>query len=976
MFRLQNIPLRVVLVVPFVLEVMVAVGLTAFLVHQHGQDATNDLANRLMLEISDRTENQLESYLEIPVQVTLDHARAIQHNIIDWRNPKRIEDYFWHRLQSSNHTNYPLNSLLLVDQQQQLIAVENVTPTDGLVYRRNRTTQGQLRGYLIEPERGQFHYEIQFNANQDPLREKVWYQAAKQSHLGLWQLQLMPKVSSTLSSERSGLVIAYIQSFRDATLGQRGVLWAAIDLEQISQVLHQSLQPLTASHQGQAFIVDPTGALVASSTKETLMVPRQGSEPMNSDLANSAVDAQPMERSRLQAVRSLNSTTQESAKFLANRLSGANAITRKSHFRFEAAGKQYFLQVTPLQNPKHLNWFLVVALPKADFAVPVHRQYHTILALSSIALLGAITLGLLTAQQITRPILRLSRASRDLMLGKLDVPVEEHSRIAELAIMAHSFNEMTEQVMQSFDQVKLALQESKEKFTTVFRTSPDPILVSTLPEGKILEVNDSFLRLMGYSREQVIEHTVPELGLWIRPADREEFLQAIEEIGKIYNHEVSTITQYGTTVTALISSEVIELDGTLCLLTVCKDITERKRLEDALQQSEAKLHDVLNSVAAAICYFHIDETGALQPNYFSAGAQVVFGYSPAVLMVDAQIWQSHVHPEDWKTVIEPCFAAVAQGRSQSIEYRYYYPGGNLRWISADVMTRWDDRQQRWSVTSVEFDITDRKWAEENLRNSEERFRTAFDTAAIGMDIAAPDGQLIRVNKALCQMLGYAEAELLERTYRDITHPDDLANDHVANGQILSGEVPSVTFEKRFIHKDGQTVWTFLSLALVRDVQQQPLYWVAQIQNITARKHAEECLQQSEARFRAVFETASLGIAIADLEGNIAEVNDTFCRICGHFKADLQQMKLQTLIHPGDLQRWLKLLEELPQQWLDHYQMKLCCIRKDGQFTWVQFTTLLIRDSQRHPLYLVVRMEVLPTTSFHQENKGNFSSWSQ
>jgi PAS domain S-box-containing protein len=342
-------------------------------------------------------------------------------------------------------------------------------------------------------------------------------------------------------------------------------------------------------------------------------------------------------------------------------------------------------------------------------------------------------------------------------------------------------------------------------------------------------------------------------------------------------------------------------------------------------------------------------------------------------MLNAQIWQSHVHAADWKTVVEPCLAETAKGRSLSIEYRYHHPSGVLRWISADIITRWDDRSDRWSVTTVEFDITARKQAEEALRDSEERFRTAFETAAIGMDIASPDGRLIRVNRALCQMLGYSEAELLQRTYRDITHPDDLVSDHAANGQMLAGTASNLTFEKRFVHKDGQAICTLLSLALVQDAQQRPLYWVAQIQDITARKQAEESLQRSEARFRAVFDTASVGIAIADLEGNLVEVNDTFCRICGHFKADLHHMTLQALIHPDDLHRWLKLIEELPRQWLDHYQMKICCLRKDGQFIWAQLTTLLIRDSERQPLYLVVRMEVLPATTDNQENMDSLRS---
>jgi PAS domain S-box-containing protein len=128
--------------------------------------------------------------------------------------------------------------------------------------------------------------------------------------------------------------------------------------------------------------------------------------------------------------------------------------------------------------------------------------------------------------------------------------------------------------------------------------------------------------------------------------------------------------------------------------------------------------------------------------------------------------------------------------------------------------------------------------EERLRESEERFREAFDYAAIGKALVALDGRWLKVNRALCDIVGYSEEELLGRPFQDITHPDDLDADLAYVRQLLAGEVRYYHMEKRYFHKNGDVVWILLSVALVHDKDGRPSYFVAQIQDITARKRAE------------------------------------------------------------------------------------------------------------------------------------------
>ncbi|WP_271255077.1 response regulator [Pseudanabaena sp. Chao 1811] len=144
---------------------------------------------------------------------------------------------------------------------------------------------------------------------------------------------------------------------------------------------------------------------------------------------------------------------------------------------------------------------------------------------------------------------------------------------------------------------------------------------------------------------------------------------------------------------------------------------------------------------------------------------------------------------------------------------------------------------------VLWDMSDRKRTEAALRESELRFRNAFENAAIGMALNMIDGKFFKVNQALCEILGYSESELLSLTHQEITHEEDKQADLDATNSLLAGEISSFKLEKRFLHKDGYIVWILLSVSLVRDISQHPMYLIAQMQNISDRKQAEISLYQ-------------------------------------------------------------------------------------------------------------------------------------
>jgi PAS domain S-box-containing protein len=133
------------------------------------------------------------------------------------------------------------------------------------------------------------------------------------------------------------------------------------------------------------------------------------------------------------------------------------------------------------------------------------------------------------------------------------------------------------------------------------------------------------------------------------------------------------------------------------------------------------------------------------------------------------------------------------------------------------------------------------------------FQSAFEFAAIGMALVSPEGKWLQVNRAICEITGYSEAELLERTFQDITHPDDLEADLENVRKMLAGEIKTYQMEKRYLHKNGSVVWILLSVSLVWTTSGEPLFFISQIQDITRQKASEEKLAKASGEIKRLQE---------------------------------------------------------------------------------------------------------------------------
>ncbi len=364
------------------------------------------------------------------------------------------------------------------------------------------------------------------------------------------------------------------------------------------------------------------------------------------------------------------------------------------------------------------------------------------------------------------------------------------------------------------------------------------------------------------------------------------------------------------------------------VIAMIYDITQRKQVEEALQKSEQYARSIVDSSIDMIVT--VDNQRRIVE--FNRAAQQTFGYTREevlgkhinILYADAVEGQEihRVAFENGQTVQE-----VLNQRKNGEVFRSQLSAAALR----------DANGVPVGVIGVSRDITERKRVEDTLRESEERFRRAFDYAAIGMALVAPDGRWLKVNRALCQLVGYSEQDLLTRTFQDITHPDDLDPDLALMQRMLTGEIDTYQLEKRYFHKQGHIVWVLLSVSLVRDARGQPLHFISQIQNITARKLTENALKESEEKYRDLFENANDFIQVIDSDGRFLYVNRAWKEALGYNDEETAQLSLFDIVTPDSRSHCQDLFRRvLTGEKIDRIEVKF--VARDGRQITVEGCT--------------------------------------
>ncbi|HEY9671644.1 MAG TPA: PAS domain S-box protein [Waterburya sp.] len=367
------------------------------------------------------------------------------------------------------------------------------------------------------------------------------------------------------------------------------------------------------------------------------------------------------------------------------------------------------------------------------------------------------------------------------------------------------------------------------------------------------------------------------------------------------------------------------------------EIAERKQAEAALRQSEAQFRRVFEEAPFGMGLVSQDR------GFFRVNQSLLnmLGYSESELTCLS--CENITHPEDWEQII-PYVERVWQGEIDSFkrEQRFLKKNQEIIWANLTSMVLRDPSGEiLYSMGMVE-DITEQKQAEAALRHSEEQFRRVFDEAPIGMSIAGLDNRYIRVNRAFHEMLGYTQSELMALSFLDITHPEDLDLEIPCMEQLVRGESDRFSLEKRYLTHNQATIWVNLTLIALRDRAGDILYTLAMIEDITERKQAEEALQQSEARYRAIVEDQTELICRYRPDGTLTFVNDAYCRYFNKQPSDLIGNHSLPVVPDEDQEIIAQSFSTLSiQQPIVTYEHRV--ILPSGEIRWQQWTDRALFD---------------------------------
>ena len=271
--------------------------------------------------------------------------------------------------------------------------------------------------------------------------------------------------------------------------------------------------------------------------------------------------------------------------------------------------------------------------------------------------------------------------------------------------------------------------------------------------------------------------------------------------------------------------------------------------------------------------------------------------------------------------------------------------GVMEFFGREVRIPDEDMLETMGAIGVQMgQFIERREAEKTLRSSEERFRVTFEQAAVGVAHVATDGQWIRVNEKLCEILGYGRGELLGRTFGSLTHPEDLVQDLEQLRRLLAGETETYSREKRYIRKDGSIAWVNLTVSLLRGPSGEPEYFISVIEDITGRKLTEDALRRAEEKYRGIFENAVEGIFQASTDWRLLTVNPAMARIYGY---DSPGEMMADFSRAGSLYGEPEERAELERSVREHgsvadFEVRVC--RKDGGWLRASANVRALRDA--------------------------------
>lgn len=853
---LSKFSLKTVLVAPFVILLVVTVGLTDYLSFQTSQAAVSQMTAQLRREITARIEQKLESHLETPLQINRLNANAFYLGVIDVDDTETLQHYFWGQIQQFSM----VDLISLGTEQGEYVEAQQYHVGPVRVGFASQATEGVLEIWKTD-DQGELTDLVLSRPGYDP-RQRPWYQNAVQAGRPAWS------GIYTLFSETQ-LTISISEPLYDQAGQLMGVTSINLNLAQISEFL-SSLQ---VGQHGQTYIMERTGdqagLLIATSTGERLF----------QSVANNEIE-------RLAATDSRFPLVQNSAGYLLTQRGGLATIEQPAQFNITVGEEPLFLQVTPFQDERGIDWLIVVAIPQTEFIGQIWQNIYTNGLLSLLALLVAVAVGLVIGRWIVQPIIRLNEAAKAMATGDWEQQVILPARHDEVGQLANSFNRMAQQLKESFD----TLEANEAKYRTLFEDSKDMIYI-THPTGKLIDVNPAGLKLFQYTKEEFKAINVRDL--YVEPTTRDKLGQLLQQHGSVTDFEVKLRKRDGSEMTCLMSASVrYDAAGNIISYEgIIRDITPRKQAEEELRRHRDHLEEIVADRTAELTTTNehlqqeitkrqqakaeleqtfqqlynsrqllrtvIDSTPNLifvkdsslrwilvnqamadilemTPQEIVGKNDLELGYPQEYVLGDPETGQRGFWDDDravlaGETIYYPHDAVKqTKGMEGRLFDVYKYP---LRDNNGEIV----------GIVCLGHDITQITEAEGALR----KLSRAVEQSSSAIIITDLQGNVDFINPAFTAITGYTFDEIKGQNLRLLKSNQQSAEFYQAMWQTISrGEVWQGELRNR--KKNGELYWVFEKISPIKDETGDIIHYLAIQEDVTERKQAEEAIRAANA----------------------------------------------------------------------------------------------------------------------------------
>jgi PAS domain S-box-containing protein len=515
------------------------------------------------------------------------------------------------------------------------------------------------------------------------------------------------------------------------------------------------------------------------------------------------------------------------------------------------------------------------------------------------------------------------------------------------------------ELRQRVARLELSLRDSETRFRRAFEDAAIGMSLGNR-EAFCVEANAAYCRILGRPRAEIVGHAFAE---FTHPDDYATYTRQHARLiaGEVESYELEKryLRPDGSVVVGLLTCSAVRDDSGAFLYDIgqLQDITARKTAEAALRESDARLEALLTHLPAAL--YRQDAPGDGSATYVSPSFATMLGLDPADFPLGFSAFFDRIHPDDRARALRDAAVSEETGAPFDLEYRLRRADGGWIWVHDRSAIERDAAGRPVAWTGVILDVTERKQLEAALREHETQLRSIVEQlpAAIYHYAAAPVSRYTFATSRFEALAGLPlgpEGMALEEYFARI-HPDDIGFVRELDELVARTGQP-YDARYRMCGPAGQWRWVHDRAVLERDERGAPVAWHGVLLDITAEKELEGSLDESEARFRSIFEGAGIGMALSAPDGTILVANPAMGRFLGYAPDELTGVRIDDITHPDDRPAQEALRRRLHAGEIDAYMLEKRYLRRDGSTAWGLINATPIRDDTGAPRAVIGQIQ--------------------